>query len=389
MRCLIMPERSDAYQLPSWPKTLIDRPLWNTTMADIHARLAAREELEAAFESLMQQGIQASLDYIQVNVAPQLALLQQSISLAQDQIDEIVVGGKAPDALRLGGQLPAYYASLQAVQDIQTSLAGYLRTDQRDAPEGVAPLGLDGKVPVTNLPTMTTTATVGAAVAGANGLSTADDGDSLAGTKSGTSTMFRWTWGNIKSALTALFDARYLRFGSGAIDGSLADGDTFAGVKSGNSTMFRATWGNVKTLLTALFDGRYLKFSGGVIDGGLAIRNGAPGISLIDTDGNIAREIHHNAGNIGFLKPDGNWGFYLSEGGAMWTSGYSWLHDRFAQSGAECQYNSGVVEFSGYDTGVTDSIGQASNPYVVIGLRRGNVGSNNNTYLRCVALRNR
>ncbi|MFJ1307880.1 hypothetical protein [Agrobacterium sp. P15N1-A] len=310
-------------------------------MADIHARLVAREELEASFESLMTQGIQASLDYIQVNVAPQLATLQQSISLAQDQIDQIIIGGKAPDTLKFGGQLPAYYATAQGLQDVQTSLANYLLKDQRNAPEGVAPLGLDSKVPLENLPTMTTTTTVGAAVAGANGLATPDDGDA------------------------------------------------FAGVRSGTSTMFRTTWGNIKSALTALFDNRYLKFIGGIIDGTLAIRSGAPTLNLIDTDGNTARSLHHNAGLIGFLKPDGSWCFYTGDGGNVWTPAYGWLHERFAYAGSECQHNSGVVEFSGFDTGITDSIGQASNPYVVIGLRRGNVGQGNASYLRCVALRNR
>lgn len=336
-----MPERSDAYQLPSWPKTLIDRPLWNTTMADIHARLVAREELEASFETLMEQGIQASLDYIQVNVAPQLATLQQSISLAQDQIDQIIIGGKAPDTLKFGGQLPAYYATAQGLQDIQTSLANYLLKDQRNAPEGVAPLGLDSKVPLENLPTMTTTATVGAAIAGANGLETPDDGDTLAGTKAGSSTMFRWTWGNIKTALIALFD------------------------------------------------GRYLRQAGGTITGAFAIKNGAPTLNLTDTDNNQTRSLHHNAGSIGLLNPSGNWIFQASDAGQLWAANYGWLHDRFAESGANCQHNSGIVEFSGFDTGITDSIGQASNPYVVIGLRRGNVGAGNATYLRCVALRNR
>ena len=336
-----MPERSDGYQLPSWPKTMIDRPLWNTTMADIHARLVAREELEASFESLMAEGIQASLDYIQVNVAPQLATLQQSISLAQDQIDQIIIGGKAPDTLKFGGELPNYYATAQGLQDVQTSLANYLRADQRNAPEGVAPLGLDSKVPIENLPTLTTTATVGAAVAGANGLATPDDGDA------------------------------------------------FAGVKSGTSTMFRTTWGNIKAALIALFDGRYLKLAGGTITGAFAISNGAPTVNLTDTDVNQTRSLHHNSGNIGFLNPSGNWTMQVSDAGNVWSSAYGWLHDRFANAGSECQHNSGVVEFSGYDTGITDSIGQASNPYVVIGLRRGAVGSNNATYIRCVSLRNR
>lgn len=116
-----MPERSDGYQLPSYPKTLIDRLLWNSTMADLHARLTAREELEASFESLMAQGIQASLEYIQVNVAPQLVILKNSIALAQEQIDQIIIGGKAPDTLKFGGQLPAYYAT---AQDLSEGLAG-------------------------------------------------------------------------------------------------------------------------------------------------------------------------------------------------------------------------------------------------------------------------
>ncbi|EPR19760.1 hypothetical protein L907_26095 [Agrobacterium sp. C13] len=234
-----MPERSDAYQLPSWPKTLIDRPLWNSTMADIHARLEAREQLEASFERLMEEGVQASLDYIQVNVAPQIATLQQSISLAQEQIDQIIVGGTAPNALKLGGKEAAWYASAQAVQDamqgaseaVDTKLADYLRADQKNVADGIAPLGPDSKVPLANLPALTTTATVGAAIAGANGLATPDDGDALAGTKSGTGTMFRWTWGNIKAALTALFDGRYLKLAGGTLTGDITINKAYPSVR--------------------------------------------------------------------------------------------------------------------------------------------------------------
>ncbi len=283
-----MPERSDAYQLPSWPKTLIDRLLWNSTMADIHARLEAREQLEASFERLMEEGVQASLDYIQVNVAPQIATLQQSISLAQEQIDQIIVGGTAPNALKLGGKEAAWYASAQAVQDamqdaseaVDAKLANYLRTDQKNVADGVAPLGPDSKVPLANLPALTTTATVGAAIAGANGLVTPDDGDALAGTKSGTSTMFRWTWGNIKAALTTLFDARYLRL------------------------------------------------IGGTITGNLQISNNAPTVHLRDTDNNQTRNLHHNDGNIGFVASDGNWAFRVSDDGAMWSRSIGDINSR-------------------------------------------------------------
>ncbi|MBA8801546.1 hypothetical protein FHW77_005302, partial [Agrobacterium sp. RC10-4-1] len=112
---MTMPERSNGYQVPSYPKTLIDRILWNFTMGDVDERLRVVEARAASFTELEERGIQASLDYIQVNVAPQLATLRTSIELAQDQIDQIIIGGKAPDTLKFGGQLPAYYATAQAL----------------------------------------------------------------------------------------------------------------------------------------------------------------------------------------------------------------------------------------------------------------------------------
>ena len=110
-----MPDSSDNYQLPSWPPTPINRDLWNAVMGSIGERLLAREELEADFEALIAQGTQASLDYIQATVAPQIASLQTSIELAQEQIDQIIVDGIAPNAAKLGGQLPVYYAPASAL----------------------------------------------------------------------------------------------------------------------------------------------------------------------------------------------------------------------------------------------------------------------------------
>lgn len=110
-----MPDSSDNYQLPSWPPTRINRELWNAVMGSIGERLIAREALEADFEALIAQGTQASLDYIQATVAPQIATIQASIELAQEQINQIIVDGIAPNAAKLGGQLPAYYATAASV----------------------------------------------------------------------------------------------------------------------------------------------------------------------------------------------------------------------------------------------------------------------------------
>ena len=100
----------ERYQLPSWPPVTFNRDLLNLLMGDVADRLAAREALEASFEALIAQGTQASLDYIQATIAPQIASLQETITLAQDQIDTIVHDGVAPDSSKLGGQLPAWYA---------------------------------------------------------------------------------------------------------------------------------------------------------------------------------------------------------------------------------------------------------------------------------------
>ncbi len=147
-----MPDRSDDYQLPSWPKTKIDRDLWNAVMRDLAARLKARELLEASFELLQEQGIQAALDYIQVSIAPQLAGLKQDIANAQAKIDEILTGN-APNAQKLGGQLPSYYASAQTLLD---GLAGKVDTTTYAA--AIALLAPKANAALTGNPTATTQA---------------------------------------------------------------------------------------------------------------------------------------------------------------------------------------------------------------------------------------
>ena len=112
-----MPDRSNDYQLPSWPLTKITREIWNAVLGDIGVRLRDRETLEASFELLQQQGIQAALDYIQVSIAPQLSALQQTIQQSKEQIDDLLQGN-APNAHKLGGQLPAYYAKAADVESL-------------------------------------------------------------------------------------------------------------------------------------------------------------------------------------------------------------------------------------------------------------------------------
>jgi len=98
--------------------------LFNGVFGSIHARLAAREDLEADFEALIAQGTSAALTMVQENVAPQLAALVADIEAAQEAIDALLEG-QAADSLKLGGQVPGYYldpANFVVSADIKTFL---------------------------------------------------------------------------------------------------------------------------------------------------------------------------------------------------------------------------------------------------------------------------
>ena len=106
----VEPSAANAYQVA--PTITFNRARWNAVMASIAARLAARELLEASFEALIADGTQAALDLIQVNVGPQLETLTQQIAALEEQLEEILGGGRAANSLLLGNQLPAFYLAL-------------------------------------------------------------------------------------------------------------------------------------------------------------------------------------------------------------------------------------------------------------------------------------
>ncbi|WP_142627618.1 hypothetical protein [Rhizobium sp. P007] len=78
--------------------------------------------------------------------------------------------------------------------------------------------------------------------------------------------------------------------------------------------------------------------------------------------------------------------FRLRNDGAIWNSYSGWLHDKFADRGAQIQHNSGVWEFGSIDPNYNDRTTDAPNPWVLVGLR-GSRGTNV-INMRAVWLRN-
>lgn len=195
---------------------------------------------------------------------------------------------------------------------------------------------------------------VGAAIAAANAVTTPDDGDTLAGVKSGTSTLFRWTWGNIKAALTSLFDGRYLRLVGGVLTGNLAI-TPGAGVSAQLS--LKAPAGQVA-----------------VVD---FFPNGAGSYiwrQASQTDLNFDL-IYNNELRVRYRND-----------GAIWTSAYGWLSDRFADRGARVQREGGIWEFGSIDPNYNARTTDAPAPYVLVGLRSSS--GTNIINLRAELLRN-
>ncbi|MGO4287514.1 hypothetical protein AB4Y99_25415, partial [Bosea sp. TAB14] len=61
---------------------------------------------------LITQGVQAALDMISQNVAPQLAALTTQMNDLEDALEDLIGGGVAPNSLQLGGRNPDYYLAL-------------------------------------------------------------------------------------------------------------------------------------------------------------------------------------------------------------------------------------------------------------------------------------
>ncbi|PZU95574.1 MAG: hypothetical protein DI527_00770 [Chelatococcus sp.] len=106
----IEPSEENDYQAGG--TATFSREVWNVVMASIAARLKARELLEATFETLIEDGTQAALDMISVNVAPQLGALIDQVNALEEQLEDIIGGGTAPNSLQLDGRSASYYLAL-------------------------------------------------------------------------------------------------------------------------------------------------------------------------------------------------------------------------------------------------------------------------------------
>nr|DAO38012.1 MAG TPA: hypothetical protein [Caudoviricetes sp.] len=211
--------------------------------------------------------------------------------------------------------LTDFYLKAQADARFVSVMPDQAFTDQEkeEARKNIGVNDATGKVPPSQLPPQTTTATVGAALAGANGVQTPADGDRFAGILAGASTVFHTTWGNIKAALSSLFLLKSgdtltgtLMFGKGRIQ---TDGDIYAARADGNTgVIFLNAAGN-----------RYLYYNGTAytlsVDSLQVGGTVSAGAAFLNTDGNLNGAVW-NAWGTGWAKD--------AIGSQMETRGQAW-----------------------------------------------------------------
>lgn len=119
----LQPSPDNDYAIP--PGWTLTRANLAAVFASLHARILAREALEATFQGLINDGTGQALAVIQANVAPQLTALQQQIAAFSTEIDQL------EDAVAglLGGTLSiAQVVGLAAALDAKapaSALAAY------------------------------------------------------------------------------------------------------------------------------------------------------------------------------------------------------------------------------------------------------------------------
>lgn len=217
-----------------------------------------------------------------------------------------------------------------------------------------ASLGPDGKVLAEQLPALTTTATVGAALAGANGKSVPADGDRFSGILAGASTVFWTTWAGIKAALAALFVSKA--------------GDTMTGAltvkASGSTGGVRLMGGDVNPGYLEILNSNGVRtgYVGSISGTRLVLGLGSGYTGWSTTGDFVAGGIIYAGGGNGQLRTDGNvyGAAYGNDYLTNWVEGRAGAHQNAAANrcvtasrmagftSVQPSSNSGAWENSGY-----------------------------------------
>lgn len=185
--------------------------------ADINIRIAAVEAIKTMADDFERRYGQVALDRIDAGIAPVLAAATEALDQARNDLAAIDAAYRENGIERVDAIINPLVAAAQAaliaadqkVAELEAFLAAKQSVAEKGQANGYAGLDATGKVPGAQLPALTTTATVGAALAGASQEATPADGDRLAGIKAGGSTPFWITFGNLKARLKSYFDGLY------------------------------------------------------------------------------------------------------------------------------------------------------------------------------------
>ncbi len=177
--------------------------------ADINIRIAAVEAIKTMADEFERRYGQVALDRIDAGISPVLAAATEILDQARADLAAIDAAYRQDGAERVDAIINPLIAAAQAaliaadekVAELEAFLGAKQSVAEKGQADGYAGLDANGKVPAGQLPALVTTATVGAALAGASQEAAPAVGDRLAGIKAGGSSAFWVTLGNLKAAL--------------------------------------------------------------------------------------------------------------------------------------------------------------------------------------------
>ncbi len=251
-------------------------------------------------------------------------------------------------------------------------------------PDGVASLDSTGKVPTAQLPALTTTETVGVALAQATSKNELVDEDTFALNENGGSTLRKTRWAVIKAAIKTFLNDYFVQAASPKITAPITN---FV-----NGAFNYLYWISPHVAFIKKRGGYhyYWRVNDTGTDGG----PNSVDLMVLDDNGILSVKAKLVVGAAQYDENGNAWGGIWANWGK--TNAFDAIGNRIEERAAahaatktapqQCSWNTGILEFGSVDPGHNNETADLPNPWVIVGLR--SVSNSDRVYVRGAILRN-